>query len=348
MNNKKIKLLFVSGGFPGKVHFMQESIKRLGYVDIDTVYRWNYEVSYYRDQRNIIEKVTEKIGLPIDFQEANKRILRRVKDTHYDIIFIVKGNHIYPNTLNFIRINSPNTKIINWSHDNMFEKHNRTIFYSLNLKKYDLVVTTKSFNLHQDQLPSLGARKILFQNNSCYPYPFFESLVRPKVFKYDVSFIGSAELDRFNILNYLASQGIRVKIFGSGWDKSIYRHQHSNLDIECKDLIGKEYFETMLNSKISLSFLRKINKDLQTLRTVEIPFCGAFMIAEDTEEQKSMFHEELEAVFFSSNEDLLDKIKFYLNNDDKREAIAKRGMLKARDSYSMVDNAEEIIQSVIS
>jgi len=344
MVTDKLKLLFVSGGFPGKVHFMEEAIAALGYIDIDTVYRWNYEVSYYKDQRNLIEKVSEKIGYPIDLQGSHTRILDMVSSKKYDIIFIVKGNHIYPNLLGKIRKISPKTKVINWSHDDMFAKHNRSKFYAINLHQYDLVVTTKSYNLDKKELPQLGAKDILFQNNSCYLYPFLKSFTRPENFLYDVSFIGTAELERFNTLNYLAENDLSIKVFGSGWNKSSFKKHHPNLDIEARDLIGEDYFRAMLNTKISLSFLRKINRDLQTLRTVEIPFCGAFMIAEDSNEQKSMFAEDIEAVYFESDLDLLNKIKYYIKHDEEREKIAQKGMIKARSSFNMIDNAEQIIR----
>lgn len=346
MTKEHINLLFVSGGFPKKGHFMKDSIDKLGYVNIDSTYRWNHEVTYYEDRRNLVEKISEKVGFPIDFHGANRRIIEQVSKKRYDIIFVVKGNHIYPNTLNRVSKLSPKTKLVNWSHDNMFEEHNRSRFYAMNLEKYDLVVTTKSFNLDPDQLPSLGAKRILFQNNSCFPYPYLNDLRRPERFKYDVIFIGSAEKERFESLNYLAKHGIKIKIFGSGWDKKVYGDIHSNLDIEYRDLLEKDYFKAMLDSKISLSFLRKINKDLQTLRTVEIPFCGAFMITEDTEEQNAMFEKDKEAVFFGSNIELLKKVRFYLKHENKREQIARNGMLKARNMFNMIDNAEEIIQSV--
>ena len=79
---------------------------------------------------------------------------------------------------------------------------------------------------------------------------------------------------------------------------------YPNLVIENKGLYSEDYSKSFQAFKISLCFLRKINYDQQTTRTVEIPACGGFMIAERTAEHKAMFEEGKEAEFFSSNEEL--------------------------------------------
>jgi spore maturation protein CgeB len=75
--------------------------------------------------------------------------------------------------------------------------------------------------------------------------------------------------------------------------------------------------------KINLAFLRKVNRDLQTTRTMEIPACGGFMLAERTDEHLKLFNEEEEAEFFSDNLELKRKIEYYLNNDDARKRFLK-------------------------
>jgi spore maturation protein CgeB len=341
------KMLFVSSSDPKTLNSMYEAFKELNDVCVDISYRTNTHSTYYDDKRSFMDVVFFKLKIPLDKEKHNDRIISLCKEYSYDYVFIVKGNHIKPSTLKKIKQTNKQVKIISWTQDDMYAWHNRTFYYSRGLKYYDLVVTQKSYNCKSDELPSLGAKKILFQNKSYLPKihkPHNDSL--KKEFKHDVLFIGSAELERFRSMNFLAKNGITVNIYGSGWDKNYFKkNAHKNLIFNFKNLINEEYANAISCSKISLCFLRKKNRDLQTSRTIEIPACGGFMLAEKTNEQMQLFKEGIEAEYFDSNNELMEKIKFYLQNDNKRLEIANKGLLRCKLSdYSYQNRAKEIIK----
>ena len=110
----------------------------------------------------------------------------------------------------------------------------------------------------------------------------------------------------------------------------------NNLDVKNEFLFGEDYSKAICATKINLNFLRKINRDEVTSRSVEIPACGGFMLAERTERHKHFYQEGIEAEFFESKEELLSKVKTYLSNSVKREKIAKAGRKRCVESgYSM-------------
>ena len=64
----------------------------------------------------------------------------------------------------------------------------------------------------------------------------------------------------------------------------------------------------------------------------EIPACCGFMLAERTEEHRMYFEEDREAVYFSSFDEALSKIRFYISHDSIRRQIALAGHLRCINS----------------
>jgi spore maturation protein CgeB len=306
----------------------------------------NLKVTHLKDtakSQTLLDKIKFKLKIPSDIYSYNKQ-LKNYNLNNIDIVFIVKGNEIYPSTLKKIKVNFPHIKFINWSQDDMYAWHNRSLYYTFSLRYYDLVVTQKSYNIVE--LQNLGAKRVLFQNKA-YSKELHKSYQVD--FKYDVLFIGAAEKERIDSLNYLAQNGIKIIIFGGGWNKVDKTLLHKNLYINEHDLVGENYAKALSSAKISLCFLRKINRDLQTSRSIEIPACKGFMIAERTDEHLKLFEEDKEAVYFSDNDELLKKVQYYLKNSKERENIRENGYKRCMNSnYSYDDRVNEIIEKVFS
>lgn len=65
----------------------------------------------------------------------------------FDIILIEKGSIIWSKILRFIKKMEPETKLISISEDDMYARHNRSFYYTKGLSYYDIVFTTKVYNL---------------------------------------------------------------------------------------------------------------------------------------------------------------------------------------------------------
>lgn len=265
-------------------------------------------------------------GLPIrlpDESHVNEKIRNYVSSKTYDVIWIDKGVTVAPETLKFIKEKNPKTRIVSYSPDNMALRHNQSQQFLECIPLYDIHFTTKSYIL--DDMKHLGAQKIVFTNQlyeSTYHHPMTLTVDEKERLGGDVGFIGMWEKERCDSILYLAKNGIKVKVFGDGkWNR--YK-DIPNLSI-CPAVYSADYSKALQAFKISLCFLRKMNFDQQTSRTMEIPGCGGFMMAERTDEHKALFKEGKEAVFFSSNEELLMKCRYYLAHDNERMAIAKAG-----------------------
>ncbi|MEK7635644.1 MAG: glycosyltransferase [Patescibacteria group bacterium] len=272
----------------------------------------------------LIEKITWKFKMPIDIAGANGKIKEVLKKIKYDVVWIEKGNTIRPGTLRFIKKNQPQAKLISVSEDDMYAKHNHSLYYVYGLKYYDIVFTTKTYNL--TELKSLGAKKtelFLDAYDEKLHRPYVLSEEEKKRFSCDVSSIGAFEEDRAMKMLYLAERGIKIVIWGNSWKSWVGKH--SNLIVKNEHLFKEDYSKAINATKINLCFLRKINRDEVTSRSVEIPACGGFMIAEKTKRHLEFFKENKEAVFFETNEELYDLIKKYLADEPARKKIAEAG-----------------------
>lgn len=302
---------------------------------------------------NLWYRICNKIfqwGIPIslpDLAKANKQIWKKIQTCKYDLIWIDKGIIIKENTFKMIKKYSPKTKIVGYSPDYMCARHNQTRDFLRSLKYYDTFVTTKSYSV--DDLKLLGCRNVYWVGNS-YQEGFHKpyNLTKEEVEKYgcDVGFIGAWEEERCNSLIFLADNGVKVKIWGSKeWEDICSKHK--NLEFAGRELYDENYCKAICGCKISLCFLRKMNLDLQTTRTVEIPACGSFMLAERTSEHLTMFEEDKEATYFSSNEELLEKCRYYIQHEKERRQIAQAGYKRCINSgYSNYERIKTIIDYV--
>lgn len=291
-----------------------------------------------------------QLGLPVtipDNNGENKTICSLVSQNNYDIVWIDKGQTIFPKTLHFIKKVSPHSIIVSYSPDNMALRHNQTQQYLKCIPLYDYIITNKSYII--DDLKKLGAQDVLFVNNSyedSFHYPRELSEQDIQELGGDVGFIGAWEKERCESICYLADHGIKVRVFGIGkW--ADYKNYSPNLRIEERQLLGEDYCKSLQAFKISLCFLRKMNFDQQTTRSVEIPACGGFMLAERTDEHLSMFEEGKEAAFFSTNEELFEKCRYFLENEEERKQIAESARIACvSNNYSNIGMVYNVLSVV--
>ena len=73
------------------------------------------------------------------------------------------------------------------------------------------------------------------------------------------------------------------------------------------------------------------------------------MLAERTTEHQAMFREDEEAVFFSNNEELLEKCQYYLEHEELRRRIAQAGHERCMASdYSYEGRIRMILEHVLN
>lgn len=269
-------------------------------------------------------RVGHRLGMNLDLVGTNRRILEALERRSFDLVWVDKGLTIAPETLRRAREQRPGLIAVSYSPDDMFAKDLQSSRYLACMNLYDRHVTTKSYNV--DELPTLGARDVIFVDNAYEPeFHRPMRLDREDTLRYGarVGFVGTYEEDRAQTMLALARDDVSIRIWGYGWNR--LRESHPNLEIRPEQVGGLEYAKAINATEINLGFLRKAYRDLQTTRSIEIPACGAFMLAERTEEHRRLFVEGEEAEFFATYDELLEKIRFYLEHPKERALVAAAG-----------------------
>lgn len=295
------------------------------------------------DKPTFLARVLNKLRLPHDEIGINDA-LRSISHSNemFDIVWIEKSTMLRPQTIRALRNAFPQCCLISLSEDDMYALHNRSRYYEKCLSLYDVVFTTKIYNL--EELKKLGAKRVEFFLDSYdeelhRPLAEYDSIQKKDI---DVSFIGTYESERAATIRWLGTQGIRIVVFGNGWDS--LKEGHPNIEVQNRPVYGGEYVEIINRTKINLGFLRKINRDQVTSRSMEINGAAGFFLAERTARHTELFEEGVEADFFSSDGELLTKIRRYLNSPDTIRSIGLAGRQRCLGSgYGMKEQIIAIL-----
>lgn len=148
-------------------------------------------------------------------------------------------------------------------------------------------------------------------------------------------------IERPEILTMLADAGISVSHFASPKDLKVPQVKqmgYVNYDTEMP-LVFR-------NSKINLNItLRTILSGIP-LRCMDIMGAGGFLLSNYQPELAEYFVDGEEMVMYTGRQDLLDKVTYYLNNDEERISIAINGQKKIEKEYSydiMLDKIFNIV-----
>jgi spore maturation protein CgeB len=165
-----------------------------------------------------------------------------------------------------------------------------------------------------------------------------------KSFKCDLAFVGAWQRPRQMVINALAPIGIGMRIFGPKWLKHNIFKPAILKTIKGKWLDGQEVVKQYTASKIILNINSWFTKKGHGInqRVFDVPACGAFLLTDYVKEIETFLKLGEEVETYSSTEELIDKVNFYLKNDAVRERIAQSGYEKAQMLPTWRDRAREI------
>jgi spore maturation protein CgeB len=152
---------------------------------------------------------------------------------------------------------------------------------------------------------------------------FFENLDVDE-YRMDIVFIGNKIADREIFIHELQRSGFDVAFYGDGWPNG--------------RISSPEMIELINTSKINLNFTKTY--DLSGTfqfkgRIFEVCMCGSFLLTEYIPGIEDYFKIGEEIECFKTKEEMVEKVKYYLEHEKEREQIAAAGYEKAKKLYSL-------------
>ena len=289
-------------------------------------------------------------GLPIHGRDPGHdaaRLIDAAGGCDWYLVWLEKALSLGAGALHAVREACPGALIVGFSPDDMAARHNQSREFLEALPLYDHFLTTKSHNVAE--LLAMGCPAVTVVQNGYDPAAFRPMSVSPEDIARlggEVGFIGTYEDARFEMMSALAMAGIPVRVWGSGWESVIA--PCPGLVLEKRPLHGDDFATAIGAFKVNLGFLRKANRDQQTTRSVEIPACGGFMLAERTQEHLALFQEGIEADFFASTTELIERCRYYLAHESIRLNVARAGLERCRASgYSNTHRLGAALRSLV-
>lgn len=266
-----------------------------------------------------------------------------------DVVWVDKGVWITVDTLLTLREKNQGL-LLHYTPDAHFFANRSRQFHTA-IPEYDIVVTTKSFEV--DYYRDYHATNVLLVLQGYDPrFQTYERLPSQRhKWKSDVAFIGHHQPHYADILRSAASSVASIEgklvIHGPRWTRYARFNRWSWPNVKSNGVWGDDYLHALAHARIALGLLGKHIPETNTTRTFEIPAIGTFLLAERNEDHLALFQEGVEAEFFDSKEELYDKIHFYLRNEQSRSSIAASGRQRAlRSGYSSLHQLRKVLEEV--
>lgn len=166
----------------------------------------------------------------------------------------------------------------------------------------------------------------------------------------DVSFAGAGYFNRKNVFAKLTD--FDFKIWGNDWQVDMPLSsliQNGGRRFTEKDVVNI-YNYSKININLHSSMWHwdiNTNGDFLNPRLYEILGCGGFQLVDERKYLKGVFEDGKDLVVFKSVDDLRKKIRYYLDNEDERLAIAEHGYKTVRDGHTYEQRVSKIMSIML-
>ena len=328
-----------------------DAMEKLGYevfLDFKTTFLFHRKIFYSSKVFSLVRRAYKKIFKKMDAFFLNMELKRKVVQYGADIYYTELNPVTSKKTLDFLR--SKKIKTIEWFGIfpfNFAESSNQI----KTVPAYDLIVSPI------DILPFFNPARTPIKFKRVFLAPNLAvfkkiDLNQDEKLKYlcDVSFVGSVSKmhsNRWDVLEALSNHCKNFSFYGYGINQ--VPQEYSFLENHLGTPLSNEYAKIINASKISINLFLDHYEKLSAginLRACEIPACEAFQLCKYSPNLEEIFTLGRDIETFETIEELLEKVDYYLKNDQARIRIAKNGCETIR-SFTYESQVSSFLSEVV-
>lgn len=256
------------------------------------------------------------------------------------------------------------TVTINWFADDHWRFD---VFSRYWAKSFHWVITTDKHAV--ERYHRMGLQNVILSQWGCNHFLYKPIRVSPQ---YDVTFVGQAHSHRREIVQRLHRIGLNVQCWGRGWPNgrlsqqemiALYSKSKINLNFSESSAafnfrqLAKVFLNRRADGSIHVRTPKEMLAHARTLtrktrmqikgRNFEVPAAGGFLLTQHADGIDEFFVPDKEVVTFSTEDELQEKVSYYLAHDAEREAIRRAGHERALREHTLERRFSEIFEKVL-
>lgn len=275
-----------------------------------------------------------------DQSYRESKFLERAESFKPSWILVIRGNGYRQTALERLRKQTEVQKLIGW-----WVKDPRADSQML----LDAALYDHYFCIHQfgykpggkiTHLPAIGTDRTLYKPSSS----------QLPLGKAKVLLLGGFSQRRYEFIKPLLRSDLssHLEIIGPGWLKQgRWRDLELRAAVKGSGVWGEQMVQSLSRAYmvVNVNSWDPRERPCQNLRLFDVPCCGTLLVTDDALEVREHFQVGKELDVFLTPEELLDRVRFYINHPEIRHQIALAGLERSKTLPSILDRVSSMIEA---
>ena len=304
---------------------------------------------FYTNRRgNLLVRLSRRVvrpfiqGRPLSFyqrskEEMNDRLVKTTTAFRPDLLFVIKGDDIFPQTLQRLKALG-GLRLVNWAVDDPFSPSYPDI--APGIPYYDgFFIPDRSYEL---RLKQGGAREVKFLPFACNPAVHRTISLTSgerRRFGSAVCFVGTVHRSRIDVLGSLIGLDLAI------WGEPFQDPEATVLQAKYRGRAGQKQLAKIYNaSRIALNPHHPQAVEGTNMRTFEAAACGIFQLTDRKRYLEETFAFGEEIVCYEDPREVAGLVRYYLSHEEERRSIALRMQEKVLREHTYRHRMQQVLQ----